>query len=219
MSTGVNLGFDPSPCFVDVTSDAVFANLVNAPDAAKIEQARALVLAGVDAAIRDGLAPSAVAVLMPGGSAALLQLRADAAVGDHTANAALATTHAAACDRAHTNGVKVVYVLNLTDPAGAPAESNEVVQAIAGLQRGGVEPDAWVLDQPIDPSAAPAITEQARCGGRDHVALALRGQGLVADETYGEPLGAWATGAVDAGVATDQIAAALTRAAATATSR
>ena len=93
-------------------------------------------------------------------------LRADAVIGDHATNAALAATHAAVCDRAHTNGAKVVYALNLTTAEGAPAGADDVARAIAGLQGGGVEPDAWVLDQPA-PNDATAITEQAHSGGRE----------------------------------------------------
>ena len=74
MSTGVNLGFSPTPCFVDVANEAWFAHLLGLPgvpgaiDTAKVERARALVVDGVAAAIRDGVTPSAVAVLTPDGS-------------------------------------------------------------------------------------------------------------------------------------------------------
>ena len=52
-----------------------------------------------------------------------------------------------------------------------------VVQAIASLQAGGVEPDIWKIEGLDSEEDAGAVVRQARSGGRDHVVCIVLGRG------------------------------------------
>ncbi len=52
-----------------------------------------------------------------------------------------------------------------------------VVQAVAALQAGGVEPDIWKVEGLDSPEDAHAVVGQARAGGRDGVICIVLGRG------------------------------------------
>jgi myo-inositol catabolism protein IolC len=52
-----------------------------------------------------------------------------------------------------------------------------VVQTIASLQAGGVEPDIWKIEGLDSEEDASAVVRQARAGGRDHVVCIVLGRG------------------------------------------
>ncbi len=52
-----------------------------------------------------------------------------------------------------------------------------VVQSVASLQAGGVEPDIWKIEGLDSQEDASAVVRQARSGGRDHVVCIVLGRG------------------------------------------
>jgi myo-inositol catabolism protein IolC len=52
-----------------------------------------------------------------------------------------------------------------------------VVEAVASLQAGGVEPDIWKIEGLDSKDDAGAVVRQARSGGRDHVVCIVLGRG------------------------------------------
>jgi hypothetical protein len=234
MSTGINLGFEAPLLVVDIENEQWFTELLGVPDlpdaidANKLGEARALVLAGLKSAIADGVDPAAVAVIVPDGSVELasaaaalgalapprlVYVRVDATIGDHARNAAGAAALAARADAAHVSDQKLICAVRLNTSAGTPGAHDDIARAIEGMQRGGVEPDAWIVDPFDDAAGERAVVDQARSGGRVNVVVATRGQSVLADHAYGDALRAWASGDTDSGAAADQIGTAIAAAA------
>ena len=205
MSTGINLGFATPLLVVDIDNEHWFADLFGVPDRPdatdknKMGEARALVLAGIKAAIADGVVPTHLVALLPDSDRELVG--AATALGVHASPAVMHASDgdmAALCDAAHSSGAKFVCVVTAID-----------ANAISRLQASGVEPDAWF----VRGAAAKELEAQARAGGRDNVAVVAHGDGALGEDGYGDALRAWASGETDAGAVADQIGAAITAAA------